>query len=146
MILKINGTEYEAKFGIGFVRELDKKYNVSFIAGQRMGYGLEAVIPLVLAGSAVALSELLYAGTCTCPVRPTEKEVDDFIDDLENYDKFVEQVIDGLKKQNATKKKVAELEENYKKAEAEKKAEKEAQNNPANQTANFEPKMPITKG
>jgi len=144
MLLNINDKEYEVRFGIGFVRELDKKYNMSYIAGQKMGYGIEAVIPLVLAGSATALAEVLYAGTVTEKYRPTQDEIDMYIDECEDYDGFVASVIEELKKQNATRKKVAELEENYKKAEEQKKAEKmmEPVQEAPKKTG---PKMPVTK-
>lgn len=144
MIININGKEYEARFGIGFVRELDKKYNMQYIAGQKMGYGIEAVIPLVLAGDATALAEVLLAGTVTCKTRPSQDDIDLFIDEMEDYDGFVEAVIEELKKQNATKKKVAELEKNYKAATETKKAEKE-QEKEDQKPMKPEPKMPITK-
>lgn len=141
MILKINDKEYEVRFGIGFVRELDKKYNVTYIAGQKMGYGIEATVPLLLGGSATVLSDLLYAGTVNCKERPTPKEIDEYIDSVENYDAFVEQVLDELKKQNATKTRVAELIKKHEEA----KAQEEQKATPKVNPTPTGPKMPITK-
>ena len=98
MVLNINGNDYEVHFGIGFVRKLDEKYFVTNQSGVKFGTGLETKIPMLLANDAVTLSEFLYEGTCTEKKRPTQKDVDMYIDQAEDIDVLFEEVIEELKK------------------------------------------------
>ncbi|WP_418471725.1 tail assembly chaperone [Eubacterium sp.] len=84
MVLNINGNDYEVHFGIGFVRKLDEKYFVTNQSGVKFGTGLETKIPMLLANDTVTLSEFLYEGTCTEKKRPTQKDVDMYIDQAED--------------------------------------------------------------
>lgn len=104
MVLTINGNDYTVKFGIGFVRELDEKYFVKNAAGTKFGAGLETKIPMLLTGDAVTLSEFIYTGTCAEEKRPSQKEVDDYVDQVEDIEKLFDEVAEELKKHNATKK------------------------------------------
>lgn len=111
MILKINGIDYRVKFGVGFVRELDKEYYALNTTGTvKFGLGLETRIPILLTGDLVALSEFLFLGTCTEEKRPSQKEIDDYIDHLEDVDPLLHEVLEELKESNATRSKVGELE------------------------------------
>lgn len=115
MVINIKDTDYEVKFGIGFVRELDKKYFINNANGTPFGVGLETRLPLILINDPIALSEFLYTGTCTEKKRPSQIDVDDYIDNVEDIEALFTEVIDELKKQNATKMRIAEAEENLKK-------------------------------
>ena len=109
MVLNINGNDYEVHFGIGFVRKLDEKYFVTNQSGVKFGTGLETKIPMLFGNDAVTLSEFLYEGTCTEKKRPTQKDVDMYIDQAEDIDVLFEEVIEELKKHNATKAKMTEM-------------------------------------
>lgn len=102
MTVKINGKEYKLIFGVGFVRALDEKYYIENTAGVRFGVGLSQKIPALLTKSAVVLSELIYEGTCTEDVRPTQKEVDAFVDNYGDLEPLFDEVLDALKKSNVT--------------------------------------------
>ena len=124
MVLTIGDKEYEVNFGIRFVRELDKKYFTTDANGVKWGMGLEIVLPQILmANDALILSEVLYMGTCTLKSRPTPADVDTFIDECEDIEALFDEVIEELKKQNATKTKLMEIE---KIIETEKDLEKKA--------------------
>lgn len=124
MVLTIGDKEYEVNFGIRFVRELDKKYFTTDANGVKWGMGLEIMLPQILmANDALILSEVLYMGTCTLKCRPTPADVDTFIDECEDIEALFDEVIEELKKQNATKTKLTEIE---KIIEAEKNLEKKA--------------------
>ena len=124
MVLTIGDKEYEVNFGIRFVRELDKKYFTTDANGVKWGMGLEIMLPQILmANDALILSEVLYMGTCTLKSRPTPADVDTFIDECEDIEALFDEVIEELKKQNATKTKLTEIE---KIIEAEKNLEKKA--------------------
>lgn len=118
MILKINEKECELNFGVGFIRELDEKYFVVSKAGVKFGSGLETKVPMLLAGDVVTLAEFIYMGTSRMEKgRPSSREVDDYIDSTEDIEGLLKQVVDELKKSNACKIKVRQMEENMKEAE-----------------------------
>lgn len=106
MTITINETDYEVIFGMAFVRALDEKYYVATNNGAKFGAGLETTLPFLLSGDMVTLSDYLYLGTGTEKKRPTQKEIDGYIDQVEDIDALFEEVIQALKKQNATKKKM----------------------------------------
>ncbi len=57
----------------------------------------------------ITLSEFLYLGTCTEKKRPSQMDVDAYVDQVEDIDALFDEVIQELKKQNATKKKMEAL-------------------------------------
>lgn len=111
MIIEIKEKEYELKFGIKFVRELDKQHS-TIHNGLRFGVGLDYILPLFFTGDVVTLSEILYTATCTEKKRPTHDEIDAFVEEYEDLEKLFDEVADELKKQNATKKKAVAMEKN----------------------------------
>lgn len=126
MILKIKGADYRVKFGVGFVRELDKKYYTMNKSGTvKFGLGLETQVPILLSGDLVALSEFLFLGTCTEENRPVQKEVDEYIDRAEDVESLFNEVIKELKESNATRIKMGELEKVLKAEEDALRAKKE---------------------
>ena len=114
MVLKIDNKEYKLHFGIGFVRELDKKYYTESKTGVRFGMGMEIKIPLLLGKDIITLAEFLYEGTCTEEQRPTQEEIDGYIDGVKDIEKLFTEVIQELKKQNATKLQLQMIEEQLK--------------------------------
>jgi len=108
MVLTINSKEYELNFGIGFLRETDKKYFVEK-AGIKFGASMDLKIPYLLAGDTVTLSDVLYAATHALKSRPAQKDIDTYIDSAEDIEALFEEVVDELKKSNATKAQVARL-------------------------------------
>ena len=102
MVLQIKGTDYKVTFGIGFLRELDKKYCIER-SGMKFGASMDYKIPLILAGDVVTLSDVLYTATCTEDKRPSQKDVDEYIDGVEDIGALFDEVVEELKKSNATK-------------------------------------------
>lgn len=110
MVLKINGRECPLNFGIGFIRELDKKYYVQAQSGNKFGNGLETRVPYLLTGDVIALSEFIYMGTARMEAgRPSAQDVDEYIDTVDDIEKLFDTVVDELKKSNACKMKVQDL-------------------------------------
>lgn len=109
MFININEKATEVRFGIRFIRELDK-VNTLEREGVKFGAGLELGIPRLMACDTAALSDILYIGTVTEKNRPTPSDVDAFVENHENIEKLFDEVLDELKKSNATKLKMAQLE------------------------------------
>ena len=110
MVITIKDTDYEVHFGIAFVRKMDEKYFVKSQSGVKFGTGLETAIPMLLTNDVITLSEFLYTGTCTEKKRPTQADVDAYVDGVEDIEALFEEVIEELKKHNATKMRMIEVE------------------------------------
>lgn len=117
MVITINGNDYKINFGIAFIRKLDEKYFVKNQSGVKFGTGLETKIPMLLTNDVLTLSEFLYTGTCTEEKRPTQKEIDQYVDEVEDIEALFDEVVDELKKHNATKLKMKEITEMLEKQE-----------------------------
>ena len=118
MTLNINGKECELNFGIGFIRDLDKKYFLPSNSGAKFGNGLEVKVPMLLTGDVVTLAEFIHMGTARMEKeRPTVQEIDDYIDSTEDIEGLFDEVVSELKKSNACKIKVRYMEERLKEAE-----------------------------
>ena len=126
MILKINDKEYEAFFGMSFVKTLDDKYSQKGIGGAKFGLGLSVIIPKLLDGDTTALEECLTASFSSERDKPSIKDIDSYIDHVEDIDALFDEVIDELKKHNATKKKTLQILETIEEDERKKKEEKKA--------------------
>ena len=73
-------------------------------------------IPNLLTGNTVTLSDCLFVANMTENPRITQDQLDNYIDDEEtNIDSLFDDVLEELKKSNATKKKAEKLLENYQK-------------------------------
>lgn len=113
MELTINEKVYNFKFGIGFVRHLDGKSSINQ-NGVQFGIGLETLIPNLLTGNTVTLSDCLFAANMTENPRITQDQLDNYIDDEgTDIDFLFDTVLEELKKSNATKKKVENLLKEY---------------------------------
>ena len=113
MELTINEKVYNFKFGIGFVRHLDGKSSINQ-NGVQFGIGLETLIPNLLTGNTVTLSDCLFAANMTENPRITQDQLDNYIDDDgTDIDFLFNSVLEELKKSNATKKKVILLTTEY---------------------------------
>lgn len=126
MILKMNGREVEVRFGLRFIRELDKT-NMMQREGLKFGAGLEVKVPMLFTYDAVALADILYAGTSMEKDRPTLKEIDSYVEQHEDIEGLFDEVVEELKKSNATGLKVQKLAGDLKKQEEKEKAETEAE-------------------
>lgn len=102
MNININETEYNTHFGIGFVRALDQKYFTKGVGGAQFGTGLEVLIAKMKTGDVAALQEIIFTGIEG--KKPSQKEMDEYIDQAEDIDALMEEVIDELKKSNAARK------------------------------------------
>lgn len=106
MTIEINGKEHEIHFGIRFVNELDK----AFAGDQaRYGLGIAYALPRMLDGDAAALAKVLYLATCTEKNRPKEDDVNTYVEEVDDIEALIQEVIDELKKANATKIKAVKM-------------------------------------
>lgn len=115
MQITVNEKPVELNFGVRFVKELNKKYHITLNDGIRVGAGLENTVPLLIDGDIVVLEEVIQAAAWKAENKPTEEELEDYLDSAEDVEGLFSAVLEELKNRNATRKKtlalVANLEE-----------------------------------
>ena len=96
MQVKINNKEVELKFGVKFVRELDKVAGLD-VNGASFGMGLTKSIPALNTADPSVLADVIYSAASTNKAfRPSQDDVDNFIDD---YDGDLEKLFDDVTKE-----------------------------------------------
>ena len=119
MELTINGTVYEFNFGMGFLREINKRVQtpVDGLKGVDKNIGLQFTVASIIDGDVEALVDALDIANKGMNPRLTRQALDAYIDDPDtDIDGLFSMVIDFLSKANATKKTVASLQEAIKEA------------------------------
>lgn len=123
--LEIKGQMYQFNFGMGFLREINKKINqpVDGLKDVKKDVGLGYTVLLLIDRDVEALVDTLFAANKGFDRRVTTALLDSYIDDPNtDIEELFVRVLDFLKSANATKKKTMELVEM-----AQKEAEKAAQ-------------------
>ena len=119
MELTINGTVYEFNFGMGFLREINKRVQtpVDGLKGVDKNIGLQFTVASIIDGDVEALVDALDIANKGMIPRLTRQELDAYIDDPDtDIDGLFAMVIDFLSRANATKKTVVSLQEAIKEA------------------------------
>ncbi len=119
MELTINGTVYEFNFGMGFLREINKRVQtpVDGLKGVDKNIGLQFTVASIIDGDVEALVDALDIANKGMSPRLTRQALDAYIDDADtDIDGLFTMVIDFLSRANATKKTVASLQEAIKEA------------------------------
>ena len=116
--LTIKETVYQFNFGVGFLREINKRLGkpIDGIPGEKENIGAQFKIAGVIAGDVEALVDVLDVANKTEKPRVTRDLLDYHIDnEVEDIDTLFESVIDFLKQKNATKKITLNLLKEYEK-------------------------------
>lgn len=110
--LTIKGQVYQFNFGMGFLREINKKVSspVDGLKDVKKNIGLNYIVSGVIDGELEDLVELLECANKGQEPRVTKALLDSYIDDENtDIDVLFESVIDFLKRTNATKNTTKEL-------------------------------------
>ena len=114
MELTIDGQVYQFNFGMGFLREANKRVSmpVEGMNGMKKDVGARYLIAQVLDGEVDSLVDLLDIANKGQNPRVTKALLDSYIDDPEtNIDELFEKTKDFLSKANATRKMMAKMQE-----------------------------------
>ena len=107
--LTINSVVYSFHFGMGFMREINKKVTtpVEGLKDVKKNIGLQYLVASVIDGDLEALVEILDAANKGQNPRVTRAALDAYIDDADtDIDALFAEVIDFLRNANATRKTV----------------------------------------
>ncbi len=114
MELTIDGQVYQFNFGMGFLREANKRVSmpVEGMNGMKKDVGARYLIAQVLDGEVDSLVDLLDIANKGQNPRVTKALLDSYIDDPEtNIDELFEETKDFLSKANATRKMMEKMQE-----------------------------------
>ncbi|SCH61329.1 Phage protein [uncultured Ruminococcus sp.] len=123
--LTIKGEVYQFNFGMGFLREINKKIStpVDGLKDVNKNIGLQYIVASVIDGDPEALVDLLEVANKGFSPRVSRNLLDSYIDDAEtDIDDLFKTVIDFLKNANATKKAVETILEAVEKQKAKEQA------------------------
>lgn len=110
--LTINNEVFQFNFGMGFMREINKKVGtpVDGLPDVKKNIGLQYYVAGIIDGDLEALVTVLEVANKNQKPRITPAVLDSYIDDPDtDIDALFESVLDFLKNANATKKTVAGL-------------------------------------
>ena len=123
MELPINGQAYQFNFGMGFMREMNKKVSmpVDGVKDAKKNIGLRYAVAGIMDGDVEALEDLLLVANKGQNPRATTEILDEYIDDSDtDIDQLFEDTMGFLKNANATKKCVQNLEKTIEEEKAKK--------------------------
>ena len=123
--LTIKGDVYQFNFGMGFLREINKKISapVDGLKDVNKNIGLQYTVASVIDGDPEALVDVLEVANKGFSPRVSRNLLDSYIDDAEtDIDDLFKTVIDFLKNANATKKAVETILEAVEKQKAKEQA------------------------
>ena len=123
MELTINGQVYQFNFGMGFMREMNKKVSmpVDGVKDAKENIGLRYAVAGIMDGDVEALEDLLLVANKGQNPRATTEILDEYIDDSDtDIDQLFEDTMGFLKNANATKKCVQNLEKTIEEEKAKK--------------------------
>ena len=100
MQIEIKGKKYNCIFGVKFIRELDKQHGV-VRNDVNLGMGLTTLLPQLVSGNIVVLSDVLYTATITEKSRPSKDEVDEFVETVDDIEALFDETLKNLEESNA---------------------------------------------
>lgn len=108
MNLLIGGVNYPLSFGIEFIRELDKRYVMNF-GGLQFGQGVMYAAVYLGQGNPVAIFDMIQAGTATLAQKPSKKDIEKFIEEVEDYSGLCDDFLEKLQNAPLAKKMLERL-------------------------------------
>lgn len=124
--LTMNEQVYQFNFGMGFMREINKKIGIPVdgLPNVKKNIGLQYYVALVIDKDVEALVDILDTANKGMNPRITREVLDAYIDDPDtDIDALFDEVIDFLKQTNATKNVTMELLEAVEKEKAKQETE-----------------------
>ena len=124
----INGTSYPLKFGMKFLREVNKRNAVPVegMKGVTENVGMKWMVAELMDNSVEALADAIFTANKTETPRLTLPEIDEFLDSEEtDIDGVFNDVIGFLETANATKRLVQDMKDMVAKKKAEMELEDE---------------------
>lgn len=105
--IEINGKKYDLHFGIDFIREMDKRYEVKG-NGVAFGMGVQSAVIYLQDMNPVIIADIILSATHTLKSIPSLIDIEAWIEEQgDNLEKVFEDFLSALKNAPMTKLKVA---------------------------------------
>lgn len=108
MELLINDTNYELNFGLKFCKEISKDKQESS-HGIDLRLGIENAVTNLYTGDVLILPDLIKAATSHHKKKPSDKDIEEFLDNHDDLGGLCDDFLSQLLEQSATKKKACEV-------------------------------------
>lgn len=108
MELLINDTNYELNFGLKFCKEISKDKQESS-HGIDLRLGIENAVTNLYTGDVLILPDLIKAATSHHKKKPSDKDIEEFLDNHDDLGGLCDDFLSQLLEQSATKKKASEV-------------------------------------
>ncbi len=111
--LTIKGKVYQFRFGIGFVREIDKTKKEKTENGAEVNVGLNYAVAALIDEDPIDLVDILFIANKTedKKARVTKELLEEYIEEVEDLEGLFKDVLDFFENANATKKRTAAIQE-----------------------------------
>lgn len=106
--IEINGKKHDLHFGIDFIREMDKRYEVNG-NGVSFGMGINSAVVYLKDNNPVILEDIILAATHTAKIIPSVADIEKWLEEQEDLDKVFDDFLFALKTAPLTKSKVAKV-------------------------------------
>lgn len=107
--IEINGKKYDLYFGIDFIREMDKRYEVSG-NGVKFGMGIQSAVIYLQDFNPVIIADIILSATHTLKSIPSLADIEVWIEEQgDNLEKVFDDFLSALKTAPMTKLKVIKM-------------------------------------
>ena len=106
--IEINGKKHDLHFGIDFIREMVKRYEVNG-NGVSFGMGINSAVVYLKDNNPVILEDIILAATHTAKTIPSVADIEKWLEEQEDLDKVFDDFLSALKTAPLTKSKVAKV-------------------------------------
>lgn len=106
--IEINGKKHDLHFGIDFIREMDKRYEVNG-NGVSFGMGINSAIVYLKDNNPVILEDIILAATHTAKTIPSVADIEKWLEEQEDLEKVFDDFLSALKTAPLTKSKVVKV-------------------------------------
>ncbi|MCW1082767.1 tail assembly chaperone [Streptococcus anginosus] len=106
--IEINGKKHDLHFGIDFIREMDKRYEVNG-NGVSFGMGINSAVVYLKDNNPVILEDIILAATHSAKTIPSVADIEKWLEEQEDLDKVFDDFLSALKTALLTKSKVAKV-------------------------------------
>lgn len=106
--IEINGKKHDLHFGLDFIREMDKRYEVNG-NGVSFGMGINSAVVYLKDNNPVILEDIILAATHTAKTIPSVADIEKWLEEQEDLDKVFDDFLSALKTAPLTKSKVVKV-------------------------------------
>lgn len=107
--IEINGKKYDLHFGIDFIREMDKRYEVKG-NGVSFGMGIQSAVVYLQDFNPVIIADIILSATHTLKTIPSLADIETWIEEQgDDIEKVFEDFLSALKTAPMTKLKVQKI-------------------------------------